>query len=228
LKAYVDKDELINSVLPRVKQIASHYYSKFSHLGSNLEFEDLVQIGVIGLIDAVNKYDPTRDNKFETYAEFRIKGAILDELRKEDWLPRYVRETVKKVENARLKLSTELMREPTEEEIAKELDLPIDTVFEAMKNISDSNMLCYHDIEPYIKLDKDEFNPLKFTVKKELKDALAIGIEELEEREKIILSLYFYEGLTLKEISEVLDLTESRISQIRSNAFKKLKQFLQN
>ena len=107
MKPYVNKEGLINSMLPRVKQIASQIYAKFAHIGSNLEYEDLVQVGVIGLIDAANKYDPTRDNKFETYAEFRIRGAIIDELRKEDWLPRCMRDTIKKVESAMKKLATQ-------------------------------------------------------------------------------------------------------------------------
>jgi len=223
VKPYVNKEELINSMLPRVKQIASQIYAKFAHIGSNLEYEDLVQVGVIGLIDAANKYDPTRDNKFETYAEFRIRGAIIDELRKEDWLPRCMRDTIKKVESAMKKLATQLMREPTEEEIAKELNLPLDTVFEAMKNISDSQLLCYDDIEPFIVFKSDYYDPYQYAVENELKDILAQCIERLDEKEQLILSLYFYEGLTLKEIGEILDLTESRVSQIRSTAFKKLK-----
>jgi len=226
LKSYVNKDELINSMLPRVKKIAYHFYNKFYNLGSNLEFEDIVQVGVIGLIDAANKYDPTRDNKFETYAEFRIRGAIIDELRKEDWLPRYMRDIIKKVENVRAKLASELMREPTEAEIADELDLPIDTVFEAMRNVTDSNLLSYTDIEPFINGEESDFNPFEVSVKNELKEILAKCIEKLNEQEKIVLSLYYYEGLNLREISEVLEVSESRVSQIRSCAFKKLKNYL--
>ncbi len=226
MKSYVNKDELINSMIPRVKKIAYHFYNKFFNLGSNLEFEDIVQVGVIGLIDAANKYDPTRDNKFETYAEFRIRGAIIDELRKEDWLPRYMRDTIKKVENARMTLSVELMREPTEEEIAKELNLPLDTVFEAMRNVSDSNLLSYSDIEPFITVEDNDFNPFHVSVKNELKEILAKCIERLDEKEKLVLSLYYFEGLNLREISEVLEVTESRVSQIRSCAFKKLKNYL--
>ena len=226
MKSYVNKDELINSMIPRVKKIAYHFYNKFFNLGSNLEFEDIVQVGVIGLIDAANKYDPTRDNKFETYAEFRIRGAIIDELRKEDWLPRYMRDTIKKVENARMTLSVELMREPTEEEIAKELNLPLDTVFEAMRNVSDSNLLSYSDIEPFITIEDNDFNPFHVSVKNELKEILAKCIERLDEKEKLVLSLYYFEGLNLREISEVLEVTESRVSQIRSCAFKKLKNYL--
>ena len=223
MKPYFNKNDLINSMLPRVKQIAYNIFNKFAYVGSNLELEDLIQVGVIGLIDAANKFDPTRDNKFETYAEFRIKGSIIDELRKEDWLPRYMRDTIKKVENARNKLATSLMREPTEEEIAKETNLSLDEVFEALKNISDSQLLSFNDIEQFVNFNKHNFNPQDATIKNELKEILAKCIMQLNDKEKLILSLYFYEGLTLKEISEVLELTESRISQIRSAAFKKLK-----
>ncbi len=223
MKPYFNKDALINSMLPRVKQIAYNIYNKFAHVGSNLELEDIIQVGVIGLIDAANKFDPTRDNKFETYAEFRIRGAIIDELRKEDWLPRYMRDIVKKVENARNKLATTLMREPTEEEIARETNLTLDEVFDALKNIADSQLLSFSDVEQFITFNKNNFDPQSVTIQNELKEILAKCIMQLGEKEKLILSLYYYEGFTLKEISEILELTESRISQIRSGAFKKLK-----
>ncbi len=219
------REELIKSMLPRVRDIALSIYSKFSYLEPSLELQDIIQIGVLGLLDAVNKFDATKEVKFETYAEFRIRGAILDELRKEDILPRYKRETVKKVEEAINKLSTKFMREPTEEEIAKELKISVDEVFEALRHKENSHYLSYSDIEPFLKDVKDIFDPQLNAIKRDLKEKLAIAISKLTDKEKIVLNLYFYEELTLKEIGEVLEISESRVSQIRSEAMKKLKKY---
>ena len=226
---YIDdksrRDNLINSMIPRVKEIAYSIYSKFSHIEPSLEFQDIVQIGVIGLLDAVTKFDTSKEVKFETYAEFRIRGAILDELRREDILPRYKREVVKRVDEAINKLSTKLMREPTEEEIAKELNMNVDEVFEALRHKDNSFYLSYSDVEPFLANIKDIFDPQLNTLKNELKEKLAKAIEKLSDKEKLILSLYFYEELTLKEIGEILNISESRVSQIRSEAMKKLKRY---
>ncbi len=219
------RDELVQSMLPRVRDIAFSIYSKFSHLEPSLEFQDIVQIGVLGLLDAANKFDPSKEVKFETYAEFRIRGAILDELRREDILPRYKRETVKRVEEAINKLSSKLMREPTEEEIAKELNMDVNDVFEALRHKDNSVYLSYSDVEPFLSNIKDIFDPQLNTIKNELKEKLVLAIERLSEKEKLILSLYFYEELTLKEIGEILNISESRVSQIRNEAMKKLKKY---
>ncbi len=222
------RDELIKSMLPRVKEIALNIYSKFSHMEPSLELQDIIHIGVLGLLDAVSKFDSSRDVKFETYAEFRIKGAILDELRKEDILPRYKREIVKRVDEAINKLSSKYMREPTEEEIAKELNISPDEVFDALRYKDNSYYLSYSDIEPYLADVKNLFDPLVNTVKRELTEKLAEALMKLSEKEKLVLNLYFYEELTLKEIGEILNISESRVSQIRSEAMKKLKKFLKN
>jgi len=220
---YVNRDELINSMLPKVKQIAYNFFRKFANAGSNLEIEDLVQIGVLGLIDAAQKFDPLKNNKFETYAEYRIKGSIIDELRKEDWLPRYMRDNVKRVQNVIKRLSTELMREPTEEEIAEQLGMTLDEVFEALKNVSESQLLSFADIEPFVQQSKNPYDPFEWTVKNDLKVALTEAIKKLDEQEQLVLSLYYYDELNLAEIGLILDITESRVSQIRSTCFKKLK-----
>ncbi len=219
------KDELVKSMLPRVKEIAYSFYNKFSFVEPSLELNDIIQIGVLGLLDAVNKFDETKEVKFKTYAEFRIKGAILDELRKEDILPRYKREVVKRVDNAINKLSSKLMREPTEEEIAKELNMSVDDVFEALRHKDNSYYLSYSDVEPFLSNVKDIFDPQLNSIKSELKEKLAIAIEKLSDKEKLVLSLYFYEEMTLKEIGEILEISESRVSQIRSEALKKLKKY---
>ena len=219
------RDELVKSMLPRVRDIAFSIYSKFSHLEPSLEFEDIVQIGIIGLLDAVSKFDTSKEVKFETYAEFRIRGAILDELRREDILPRYKREVVKRVDEAINKLSTKLMREPTEEEIAKELNMNVDEVFEALRHKDNSFYLSYSDVEPFLANIKDIFDPQLNTIKNELREKLAEALKRLSDKEKLVLSLYFYEELTLKEIGEILSISESRVSQIRSEAMKKLKRY---
>ena len=219
------REELIKSMLPRVREISYSIYSKFSHLEPSLELQDIVQIGVIGLLDAVTKFDTSKEVKFETYAEFRIRGAILDELRREDILPRYKREVVKRVDDAINKLSTKLMREPTEEEIAEELNMDVDDVFEALRHKDNSFYLSYSDVEPFLANIKDFFDPQLNTIKNELKEKLAKAIKKLSDKERLILSLYFYEELTLKEIGEILNISESRVSQIRSEAMKKLKRY---
>ncbi len=219
------REELVKSMLPRVNEIAYSFYNKFSFVEPSLELNDIIQIGVLGLLDAVNKFDETKEVKFKTYAEFRIKGAILDELRKEDILPRYKREVVKRVDNAINKLSSKLMREPTEEEIANELNMSIDEVFEALRHKDNSYYLSYSDIEPFLSNVKDIFDPQLNSIKSELKEKLAIALDKLSDKEKLVLSLYFYEEMTLKEIGEILEISESRVSQIRSEALKKLKKY---
>ncbi len=220
-----NREELIKSMLPRVREIAYNIYIKFAHFEPLMELEDLVHIGVLGLIDAINKFDPAKDVKFETYAEFRIRGAILDELRKEDILPRYKREIVKKVDEAINKLSTKYMRHPTEEEIAKELNISVDDVFEALKHKDNSCYLSYSDIEPFLGDIKTLYDPQVNAIKNDLKEKLVKALMKLSEKERLVLNLYFYEELTLKEIGEILEISESRVSQIRSQAMKKLKKY---
>lgn len=214
-----------------VKIIASKIYSR---IPSGIELEDLVHTGVLGLIDAVRKYDPTRGTKFSTYASLRIRGAILDELRNLDWASRSLRQKIKEVENAFEALEMKLGRPPKEEEVAKSLNLSIVDFHKLLDesrgvgvgvfrieaedeaNISDSSVLKYF-------VDDDSSSPVLVMEKSEMKKILAGFMDELPEKEKLVLSLYYLEDLNLKEIGNIMELTESRISQIRTSAIIRLR-----
>lgn len=214
-----------------VKIIASKIYSR---LPAGIELSDLVHTGILGLIDAVRKYDPTKGTKFSTYASLRIRGAILDELRNLDWASRSLRQKIKEVENAFEILEIQLGRPPKEEEVARSLHMSLQEfqkildeskgvaigvfriAIEDEANISDGKMLKYY-------ADEENTSPVVQMEKEEMKKRLAGFIKTLPEKEKLVLSLYYLEDLNLKEIGKVMDLTESRISQIRSTAVLRLR-----
>lgn len=196
---------------------------------------DLISHGMIGLYDALNKFDIKRDLKFDTYASFRIRGAILDGLRKEDWLPRAARERAKKMEMQIEKLEQKLMRHATPEEVAEYANMPVEEVYQIYNEHFFSNILSMHDYQQ----DQDEAEGKNFTIRddqtrtpeqemvhKELIDDLAENIKKLSEKEQLVLSLFYTEELTLTEIGEMLNLSTSRISQIHSKAIFKLRKLL--
>lgn len=204
-------------------------------LPKNVSRDDLNSLGMMGLFDALEKFDPHRDLKFDTYASFRVRGAIIDGLRKEDWLPRSTREKAKKIEAVSEKLEQELMRKASSLEIADALGIPEDEVCSTINEHFYSNVLSM-DEQP-LDLDekegtsfalKDEKadNPEEKLIRKELLGNLASLIEKLNEKEQLVVSLFYYEELTLTEIGQVMSLSTSRISQIHSRALFKLNQFL--
>jgi len=214
-----------------VKIIASKLYAR---IPNGIELEDLVHTGVLGLIDAVRKYDPTKGTRFSTYASLRIKGTILDELRNLDWASRSLRRKIKQMEHAFENLEIKLGRPPKEEEVAESLDISLSVLQKLLSesrgvgigvfriaredenNIPDENMLNYYP-------DEDRSSPALFMEKNEMKQLIASFINELPEREKLVLNLYHLEDLKLKEVGEIMDLTESRISQIRTAAILRLR-----
>lgn len=225
-----EKDKLIVEYSPLIKFIAQKIAVR---LPSNIELDDLISSGVIGLMDAIDKYDPTRDNKFKTYAEFRIRGAILDELRAQDWVPRSIRDKAKLLDRTVVNLEAELGRVATDEEVAKALNMNIDEFHDLLNQVRPVSLLSIDDSQTFSNVDKKSIlnilegcklnNPFDQLNVKSVKDIVTQAIEELPERQRLVLSLYYYEDLNLKEIGKVLRVTESRVSQLHAQAVSRLR-----
>ena len=222
------RDQLITEYLPYVKRIV---YRIAVHLPSTIDIDDLMNVGVIGLIQAVDRYDPSRDNKFMTYAVFRIKGAVLSELRSRDFLSRSNRRKIRDLENACLKLEQKLGREVDDDEVAQELGIAVEQVYRT-KQMSSISFISFEELGFSSRDEKEKLlsylidnddNALTLTRLKELKQAVARAIEQLPEKEKLVISLYYLEELTMKETGKVLNITESRVSQIHSQAILRLR-----
>jgi RNA polymerase sigma factor for flagellar operon FliA len=225
------RDQLIVHYSPLVKYVAGRVAVG---LPQNVEQSDLVSYGIFGLIDAIDKFDPARGYKFETYAIARIKGAILDELRSIDWVPRSVRAKARALEKAYAKLEAELHRTPTDEELAVELDITDDQLQQTLGQISFVGLVALDEMLS-VGGDRGESITLGDTIAdagegpvaayevEEMRHILAEAINRMNEREKIVLTLYYYEGLTLAEIGQVLGVTESRICQMHTKAVLQLR-----
>jgi len=229
------RDRLILTYAPLVKYVAGRLGSG---LPAHVDEGDLVSYGLLGLIGAIERYDPARDVKFETYAMSRIKGQIIDELRSMDWVPRSVRARARHIERAIAELEARLGRAPTDEEIAKKLGITEEELEESLSEIGRSSIAALDELwtvsgstgdqVALIDTIEDESAPdpqgnLSVT---EQKEALADAIARLPEREKLVVTLYYYEELTLREIGEVLGVTESRVSQLHTKAILRLKAHL--
>lgn len=200
------------------------------YLGYNVEYDDLVGYGIFGLIDAIDKFDYGKGIKFETYASLRIRGAVLDQIRKMDWIPRSLRQKQKKIDAAMSKLEVELGRTATDEEIAKELGITADEFLSWQGQANVSNVI---SLDEFVEASGEKEvgsigvntfdTPEEVLEKDELKKLLAESLEILTDREKKVILLYYYEELTLKEISQVLEVSESRVSQLHTKALQKMK-----
>lgn len=225
-----NRDEMIQRYAPLVKFIAHRLAMR---LPSHISIEDLISAGMVGLIDAISKFDSKKRVKFETYAEYRIRGAMLDELRSLDWVPRSVRQKASHIEKLIERLEKERGRAVKDEEIASAMGLSLRDYYEEMKEIQGISLLDVKGLKKHgalndeeilqLILDDEENDPYHNFSLKEIKEILAKAIGELSEKEKQIISLYYYEELTLKEIGEVLGLTESRICQLHSSIILKLR-----
>jgi len=199
------------------------------YLGYNVEYDDLVGYGTFGLIDAIDKYDFDKGVKFETYASVRIRGAILDQIRKMDWIPRTLRQKQKKVDAAYKKIELETGRPATDEEIAKELEITVDELDDWQNQTKVSNLISLDDYmeqgesKVEIASSEDYVQPEKVVEQQALKQILIDALELLTEKEKKVIVFYYYEELTLKEISSILEVTESRVSQLHTKALQKLR-----
>ena len=226
------RDRLILNYAPLVKYVAGRMGTNFP---SHVDESDLISYGLLGLIGAIERFDLSRNIKFETYAITRIKGSILDELRSLDWVPRSVRSMARQIEKSSASLENKLHRAPTDEELAKDLNLTMQEFHEALTRISSSSMVALEELwtisstgtESVALIDTIEDttskDPAKMVDITEVKERLAHAISNLPEREKIVIALYYYEGLTLREIGDVLGVTESRVSQLHTKAILRLK-----
>lgn len=214
------RDRLILTYAPLVKYVAGRLGSG---LPNHVEESDLVSYGLLGLISAIERYEPSRDVKFETYAVTRIRGSIIDELRSMDWVPRSIRARARDIERAIAALESRLGRAPTDAEIAKKLGVTEEELGDSLLDISRSS----GSGDPVALIDTIE-DPLAAAPESELavtevKEVLGDAIAALPEREKLVVTLYYYEELTLREIGEVLGVTESRVSQLHTKAVLRLK-----
>lgn len=224
------RDQLIIHYSPLVKYVAGRVSVGLPH---TIEQADLVSYGMFGLIDAIDKFDTERNIKFETYAITRIKGAIIDELRSIDWVPRSVRSKARSVEQAYAKLESSLLRTPTDSEVAEEMGIGEAELQQIFTQISFVGVVALDDLLAVG--DRDETTTLGDTIAdrrdgpmatfevEEMKQVLAGAINRLGDREKVVLTLYYYEGLTLAEIGQVLSVTESRVCQIHTKAVLQLR-----
>jgi len=226
------RDRLILTYAPLVKYVAGRLGSG---LPAHVDEGDLVSYGLLGLMGAIERFDPTREIKFETYAIARIKGQIIDELRAMDWVPRSVRARARDIERAIAELEKKLERAPTDEEIAEKLGITTDDLDDSLTDISRSSIAALDELwsvssgsgDAVALIDTIEDTsgpqPSHALDQTELREALGESIARLPEREKLVITLYYYEELTLREIGEVLGVTESRVSQLHTKAILRLK-----
>jgi RNA polymerase sigma factor for flagellar operon FliA len=221
------RDKLIIEYAPLVKVVAGRLSM---YLGYNVEYEDLVSYGIFGLIDAIDKFDMEKEVKFETYASLRIKGAILDQIRRMDWIPRTVRQRQRQIENAIKELERRNGKLPNDCEVAKFLGISEDEYTEWQNEAKADSLVSLNeyveqgnDISSEKSRSSDYDMPERVVEKEELKKVLVSSMENLTDKEKKVILLYYYEDLTLKEISSVLDVTESRVSQLHTKALQKMK-----
>lgn len=216
------KTLLIEEYIKLVKIIAGRLYTSY---GSNIEYNDLVSYGIFGLIDAMEKFDLDKKVKFETYAQIRIRGAIIDHLRNLDWVPRSARQKSKQVEDAFSKLENRLGRSPTEAEIAAELGITVKELQDIMLQTASFNVISLEEaiFEGYQFGGTNNYLPEDILCEQETYKTLKNNISLLPEREKQVVSLYYYNNLTYKEIGQVLGISESRVSQLHSKAISRLK-----
>lgn len=224
------REALIIEYVPLVKLVSGRLSM---YLGYTVEYEDLVSYGIFGLIDAIDKFDYRKGIKFETYASLRIRGAILDQIRKMDWIPRSVRQKQRQIDAAITKLESAEDKTTTDEEIAKELDISLEEYYVWQGQTKVTGIASIDEfVEQGIEVrafDNQKYadnEPEKVYEKEELKNLLKESLDKLTEKERMVVVLYYYEELTLKEISSVLEVSESRVSQLHTKALQKMKQIL--
>jgi len=221
------KEKLIVHYSPMIKYVVGRMSI---YVGNAIDFDDLISYGVFGLIDAVDKFDTQKGIKFETYASLRIRGAVLDGLRQLDWVPRTARQKQKQLDDVYAQLEAELGREPSSEDLADKLGI---TPEEADEEIKKSSLMALISFDDYLDNNHEAAGkelsspaddlPENMYGQKELREILAAAIENLTEKERLVVTLYYFEELTLKEISQIMDVSESRVSQVHSKAMLKLR-----
>ncbi len=223
-----DKESLIREYLPLVKRIAYHLMTR---LPANVEADDLIQVGMIGLLGALERYDDELGAQFETYASQRIRGAMLDELREADWASRNVRKASRQIEAAIHALQQRLKRQPSEQEIAEELDIGIQDYFALLNDARGAQLIYYEDLhgsddsDDFLErfADDDTQGPFDIIASAGFKKALSKAVAILPEREKMLMGMYYEQEMNFKEIGTVLGITESRVCQLHSQAVARLR-----
>jgi RNA polymerase sigma factor for flagellar operon FliA len=230
VKGKADKNYLLTEHMPLVKRLAHQMKAK---LPPSVEVDDLVQAGMIGLLDAINRYEENHGAQFETYAVLRIRGAMLDELRSSDWMPRSTRQNMRKVEQAMATLQQQLGRPPSESEIAKSLKLSLADYQEMLGDSGGHQLVYYEDFHDEDGNDSwldryavDDDDPLRALLETDFRQAVIDAIDSLPPREKILMGLYYEEELNLKEIGAVMGVSESRVSQLHSQAVGRMRTYL--
>ena len=221
------REQLILEYAPLVKLVAGRLSM---YLGYNVEYDDLVSYGIFGLIDAIDKFDSMKEVKIETYASLRIRGSILDQIRKMDWIPRTIRQKQKKIDAAMKEIETTTGRAATDEEIAQKLEISTDDFADWQSQMKITGVVSLNEfMESGSEIPAEQHNQHRFEEpeevieKEELREVLGQALELLTEKEKKVILLYYYEDLTLKEISNVLEVSESRVSQLHTRALQKMK-----
>ena len=221
------REQLIIEYAPLVKLVAGRLSM---YLGHNVEYDDLVSYGIFGLIDAIDKFDLAKNVKFETYASLRIRGAILDQIRKMDWIPRTVRHRQRKMDEAIKQIEMRTGKNATDEELARELGLTEDELCNWQSQMKVTNVVSLNEFEengpePVIDTsNKSHFaQPEDVVEEAELKETLVAALDLLTEKERKVIELYYYEEMTLKEISKILEVSESRVSQLHTKGLLKMR-----
>lgn len=233
-KSQALKDEIVKKYLYLVKYVAGRVAIG---LPPNVEFNDLVSYGILGLFDAINKYDVSQGNKFETYAVSRIRGSIMDELRKLDWAPRLLRKKAREIDKKCKELEEKNGRIATDVELAQALNMSMDELNSIYSDLNSTTFLSLDEVwqnddgnKPISRLQTIEdsliTNQFNYVHQSEVKELLARAIDELPEKEKLVTVLYYYENLTLREIGEILDVSESRVCQIHTKVMTRLRSHL--
>jgi RNA polymerase sigma factor for flagellar operon FliA len=227
-----DTEQYLTQYAPLVKRIAHHMMAK---LPASVELDDVIQTGMLGLLDAVNRYEESHGAQFETYAAQRIRGAILDGLRQADWLPRSFRRDLRRIEGAIGKLEQRFGRAPSEHEVARELDMPLADYQKMLQDARGYQLISFEDFNhadggDYLErhCEDPRANPLDALLDRKLRERLVKGIEGLPEREKVVMGLYYEEELNFREIGETLGVSESRICQLHSQAIARLRSQIRN
>ncbi len=218
-------DEVVNRHAPLVKKIAYHLMGR---LPASVQVDDLIQAGLIGLLDAAGQYDPRQGASFETYASIRIRGAMLDELRRNDWAPKSVHRKGREISRAIQRIGTVDGREPSDREIASEMGISLTEYHQQLRDTTVCHLLSYDEITASEEGGFDQFShngplPQQRLEDEQFREQLVAAIAELPEREQLIMSLYYEQDLNLKEIGVVLSVSESRISQLLSQAHARLR-----
>jgi RNA polymerase sigma factor for flagellar operon FliA len=227
VKGKANKDYLLTEHMPLVKKLAHHMKAK---LPPSVEVDDLIQAGMMGLLDAINRYEDNHGAQFETYAVLRIRGAMLDELRSNDWMPRSTRQNMRKVEEALSTLQQRLGRPPSESEVAKLLKVSLEEYQEMLFESGGHQLVYYEDFHEDdgndTFLDRyavDDSDPLRSLLETDFRQAVIDAIDALPPREKLLMGLYYEEELNLKEIGAVMGVSESRVSQLHTQAVARLR-----